>query len=167
MWGIILWILGFLWMILKWPAGILLSLVIISILTWKLKWAVLVKEKDLPAEVLKGKHNDWWFLKWIPRRWNALIGGRRKYPIQLFGSNKRILKDGITGEPVLYNGRKVIQQDVPEKGTWCLSWPFHFAALTKGGMLYGFGVRKDYFGDDPDTSDNDDYWTLRVCRHKN
>jgi hypothetical protein len=167
MWSIILTILSVIWFILKWPLLVLAVLVVASILSWKLKPAIFVKEEDLPAEALKGKHNDWPpLMRWIPRRWSSLVGGRTKYPIQLFGSNKRILRDGITGEPVLYNDKMVIQQDVPDRGTWCLSWPFHFAALTQKGMLYGLGVRKDYFGDDPDTSDDDDYWTLRVCRHK-
>jgi hypothetical protein len=153
MWGVLKWIAWLIFTILKWPIGILLALVVVSILSWKLKWAVFVKDEDLPNETLKGKHNDWWwFMKWIPRKFNAFLGGRGD-PKQLLGTNDKIV-----------NGKLI--QDVPAVGTWCLSWPFHFVILTKKEFLFGIGVRRDYYGDDPQMDDGQEYYTLRfVCRH--
>ena len=124
--------------------SILLLLIVIlfalSIITCRLKWALLVSKSKLPAILLR-PHNDWWpIFKWIPRRISALVGG--KPPKQLFGSNP-----------------KNHHQDVPAAGTWCFSWPFHIASLTVKGKLFGFGIRYNY-GDG-------NYWSLRAVWRSN
>jgi hypothetical protein len=118
--------------------GFLVLLFALSLITWGLKWAVLVPKSNLPL-ILRQTHADWWpFLRWISRRLTAFFGGRE--PAQLMGSNP-----------------KDHHQDVPVPGTWCLSWPIHFALLTKGKKLFALGVRRDYV---------DSYWTIRFVWRK-
>ena len=114
-------------------------LVLASILSWRLKWTLLVSKETLPP-VLSRNHMDWWpWLRWIPRNLSAFVGGAD--PVQLLGTNSE--------------GH---HQDVPAPGTWCLSWPIHFAVLTKNGFIFGAGIRRDYV---------DGYWTLRIVCRKN
>ena len=121
--------------------GVHLILTIASIISWRLRWAMLYPIEDMPCETLKKNHDDWWwFMAWIPRRFTAFLGGRGD-PVQLIGTNP-------PGHA----------QDVPQLGKWCLSWPWHFAYLSNNWFLFAFGVRRDYW---------EDYWTLRlVCRRK-
>ena len=124
--------------------------VLITCISWDLTWALLRPVEEMPTETLKLKHTDWWpFLKWIPRRVTAFLNGpnsRRIYPRQLLGSNNRILHSADKWLPVHHLGEPVIQTDVPEPGTWSLTWPLHFAMQTKGGFLFGIGFRCDYYG---------------------
>ena len=118
-------------------AGIVVAVLVASIVSWRLRPALFTSKAKLPA-ILLGNHEDWWpFLRWVPRRLTAFIGGRD--PVQLLGTNPRDH-----------------HQDVPAAGTWCLSWPFHAAALIKT-RLFGFGIRRDYV---------DGYWTLRAVLRK-
>ena len=152
----ILSILSLLWLILKWPLAILIGLTLISMLLWGLVPAIFISQKKLSVD-LQGKHDDWWpILRLIPKRISALVNiqrdmvkasGTREFPVQILGSNRRIL-----------NG--VFVQDVPDKGTYCLSLPFHFAKVFKGGFGLAFGIRKTYW-----TTDGKTFWNLRfVCR---
>lgn len=117
---------------------ILAFLLLASIISWGLTWAMLVPKQSLPA-ILQKNHTDWWgIFSWIPRRFNAFVGGLGE-PVQLLGSN-----------PPDHN------QDVPAMGTWCLSWPLYLAYT--GARVFGVGIRWDYI---------DHYWVLRASWHRN
>ena len=122
--------------------AVFLLLVAASIISYDLTWAMLYPKELMPNETLKRNHDDWpWGFRWVPRRLTAFLNGpspRRKYPKQLFGTNKRI----FTGDP----SGKIIEQDVPDPGTWCVSWPPAFSLLTKKGTLFRLAIfRKDYW----------------------
>lgn len=163
--GIIKWPLKIVWFVLKWPLVVLVLLLAAGILTWRLKWAVLVKEADLPAEALKGRHNDWWWIiSWVPRRWTAFVNGpnpKKKYPKMLFGNTREMLV-------VMVNGveERIVRQDVPELGKYCVSWPPHIAWRTKTNKLRACGIRKTYWGDTADINDGTDYWTAKFAWHR-
>jgi len=151
---------NFYWAIPVGFLGLNILLILLSIWTWHLKWAVFVKDEDLPAEALKGKHNDWWgFISWAPRNWNAFINGDRQHqwPKKLFGNNERRVKmwtkDGVILYDILYTG-------VPNPGTWNICWPFLITFVTKKFKYFRWGIRKDIFGDNPNPIDGDDYWVL-------
>jgi hypothetical protein len=115
-----------------------LGFILANLISWRLVPAIFIRKSKLPS-ILQDSHSDWWFfLRWIPRRITALVGGRN--PVQLLGSN-----------PKEHN------QDIPAAGTWCLSWPFHLAILTRKGKLFAFGIRRDYV---------DQYWTFRFVWRK-
>ena len=118
----------------------LILLTIISMATWRLKWAVLVSQDDLPTDTLKGRHNDWWWiLKYIPRSISSFVCYKKdKKPKQILGSN-----------PDWHN------QDVPAHGTWCLSWPLHFVFRTQKNFLFALGIRFDYH--------DGEYYTIRAA----
>ena len=136
-------------------AGLVVVLILASIISWDLRWAMLMRKEQMPTETLKKNHDDWWkIFSWIPRRFTAFLNGsnpKHYYPKQLFGTNRREFRKGI------------LEQDVPEVGTWCVSWPPHFSTLTYNGTLIRFGLfRKDYW-DGPEG-----YWTfLAFAWHKN
>jgi hypothetical protein len=123
---------------MNWLILILIMLLVVfpflSIISWRLRWAIFIPAKKLPP-ILQGKHSDWWFFfKWIPRRINAFMSSRGE-PVQLFGSN-----------PLDHH------QDVPAQHSWCLSWPCHLAIRFKNVMI-AIGWRFDYV---------DLYYTLRL-----
>ena len=142
--------------------AIIIILLSFSIITWRLKWAVFVKDKDLPAEAIKGKHDDWWFfIKWIPRGLNAFINKKDDYkhrlPKILFGNNERIIKLWSEDGVYLYY---IINTRVPDPGTYNICWPFSIAWTTKKFKYRRFGITLDYFGDDPNPVNRDNYWVL-------
>ena len=118
-------------------AGLLLA----NCLSWSLIPAYLVPKSKLPTPTLLRQHEDWPKpFRWINRRLSSFITSNkcnRGAPIQLLGSN-----------PAEH------PQDVPAPGTWCLSWPLHFAVRTKSDLLLALGIRYDYF--------DHGYYTLRL-----
>jgi hypothetical protein len=102
----------------------------------KLYWAALIPASKLPSILLKA-HDDYgiWPFNRIPRWFDAFLPEPKgTQPLQLAGTN-----------PLTHH------QDVPEFGTWCLSWPFCFAWRLDNGLTYRMGLRYDYV---------DDYWVL-------
>lgn len=150
---------------------ILVGLIIVNAVSWRLKPALLVRPENLPTKTLNGKHDDWWwFLRWLPRRTTAFVNSKNSkfwYPVQICGSNHRFLIDDYLKRAVKLNGQKIIVCDVPDKGTWSLSWPLHLAIHTKSGRLFRAGIfRKDY--NDPYPPTKGGYWTfLAFAFHKN
>ena len=109
-----------------WIVAGVVGLALASMISWGLVPALFVRSV---SPMLDGRHDDWpWIFKYIPRRWSAFTAGRGE-PKQILGNN-----------PEWHN------QDIPAKGTWCVSWPLHFVARSQENLTLAFGVRYDYNG---------------------
>lgn len=93
-----------------------------SIVTWRLRWAVLV-HPDLLPPVLLTRHIDWPLpFRWVQRRWLAWLGG---LPKKMWGN-----ADG--------------HLDITAPGTWAFCWPAFVTLRTRGGWHARAGLRYDY-----------------------
>ena len=110
------------------------------------------------SKTLLKNHEDWiWPFKYIPRRWNAYLGGSRPWPKRLLGNNTRTAtQDGVV----------INLEDVPAPGTWTFCFPWYFAIQSQGGWFFRIGFRKDYWGDNNNLFDHDDYWVLGLTIKK-